>query len=85
VQRLRSAVRDADVQALRVTAHGAQGAAQNLGLAALAATAGALHEGATNVPAHEIARTIQRFEDQLAQTRQSAIVSGLMPLSTVTE
>jgi signal transduction histidine kinase/DNA-binding NarL/FixJ family response regulator len=85
VQRLRAAVRDADAQELRVTAHGAQGAAQNLGLAALAATAGALHEGATHLPAHEIARTVQRFEDQLAQTRQAAIANGLMPLSPVTE
>jgi signal transduction histidine kinase/DNA-binding response OmpR family regulator len=85
VQRLRAAVRDADAQELKVTAHGAQGAAQNLGLAALAATAGALHEGAAHLPAHEIARTVQRFEDQLAQTRQAAIANGLMTLSPVTE
>ncbi|MFO1274025.1 MAG: ATP-binding protein [Rubrivivax sp.] len=69
---------------LRVNAHAARGAALNLGLAALAATAEALHEGASHLPAHEIARLVQRFEDLLPVTRQAAIAAGLdMPAAAV--
>ena len=71
VARLRAAVRDAQPLDLRVHAHAARGAALNLGLSALAATAEALHEGAAHLPAHEIARLVQRFEDQLAPTQQA--------------
>jgi CheY-like chemotaxis protein/two-component sensor histidine kinase len=71
VQRLRAAVRDAQPLELRVNAHAAKGAALNLGLAGLAATAQALHEGAAHLPAHEIARLVQRFEELLPQTRQA--------------
>jgi signal transduction histidine kinase/DNA-binding response OmpR family regulator len=85
VQRLRAAVRNADALELQANAHAAQGAALNLGLSALAATAGALHQGATHLAAHEIARTVQRFDEQLAQTRQAAIDYGLLPVSTITE
>ncbi|BAL94755.1 ATP-binding protein [Rubrivivax gelatinosus] len=77
VQRLRAAVRDAQPLELRVNAHAARGAALNLGLAALAATADALQEGATHLPAHEIARHVQRFEDLLPATRDAAIAAGL--------
>jgi len=84
VQRLRAAVRDAEALELKVNAHAAHGAALNLGLAALATTAGALHEGASHLAAHEIARLVQRFEEQLAQTRKAAIADGLMPLSPIT-
>ncbi len=77
VQRLRAAVRDAEALELRVNAHAARGAALNLGLAALAATAEALHEGASHLPAHEIARLVQRFEELLALTRQAAVAAGL--------
>ncbi|MBL8308328.1 MAG: response regulator [Rubrivivax sp.] len=69
VRRLRASVRDAQPLELRVTAHALKGAALNLGLAGLAATASALHEGAARLPAHEIARLVQRFEDQIALTR----------------
>ena len=69
VLRLRAAVRDAQPLELRVNAHALKGAALNLGLAGLAATASALHEGAAHLPAHEIARLVQRFEDQIALTR----------------
>ncbi|MDE1948317.1 MAG: response regulator, partial [Burkholderiales bacterium] len=79
VQRLRAAVRDAQPLELRVNAHAARGAALNLGLAALAATAEALHEGAAHLPAHEIARLVQRFEDLLPQTREAVIAAGLEP------
>jgi HPt (histidine-containing phosphotransfer) domain-containing protein len=71
VKRMRSAVRDARPLELRVLAHAAKGAALNLGLVGLAATAEALQDGAAHLPAHEIARLVQRFEDQLGQTRQA--------------
>jgi signal transduction histidine kinase/DNA-binding response OmpR family regulator len=70
VQRLRVAVRDAQPLELRVHAHATKGAALNLGLVGLAATAQALHGGAAHLPAHEIARLVQRFETQLAATRE---------------
>ena len=77
VQRLRAAVRDAQPLELRVNAHAARGAALNLGLAAIAATAEALHEGASHLPAHEIARLVQRFEDLLRLTLEAARAAGL--------
>jgi CheY-like chemotaxis protein len=83
VQRLRAAVRDAQPLELRVNAHAARGAALNLGLAALAATAEALHEGASHLPAHEIARLVQRFEELLPLTRAAAIGAGLKPAATL--
>ncbi|HMO46057.1 MAG TPA: ATP-binding protein [Rubrivivax sp.] len=78
VQRLRVALRDGQALDLRVNAHAARGAALNFGLSALAQTAQALHEGATHVPAHEIARLIQRFEQQLAASREACEAAGLL-------
>jgi HPt (histidine-containing phosphotransfer) domain-containing protein len=78
VQRLRLALRDGHALDLRVNAHAARGAALNFGLSALAQTAQALHEGATHVPAHEIARLVQRFEDQLASSREACAAAGLL-------
>jgi two-component system, sensor histidine kinase len=78
VQRLRLALRDGQALDLRVNAHAARGAALNFGLNALAQTAQALHEGATHVPAHEIARLIQRFEDLLAASRDACEAAGLL-------
>jgi CheY-like chemotaxis protein len=77
VQRLRAAVRGAQPLELRVNAHAAKGAALNLGLSALAATADALHDGAAHLPAHEIARLVQRYEELLPQTRQAVHRLGL--------
>ena len=79
VQRLRAAVRDAQPLELRVNAHATRGAALNLGLSALAATAEALHEGAAHLPAHEIARLVQKFEDLLPVTREAIRAAGLQP------
>ncbi len=79
VQRLRTAIRDAQPLELRINAHAARGAALNLGLAALAVTAEALHEGAAHLPAHEIARLVQRYEDLLTATRAAAREAGLVP------
>ncbi len=78
VERLRLALRDGQALDLRVNAHAARGAALNFGLNALAQTAQALHEGATHVPAHEIARLIQRFEDLLASSRDACEAAGLL-------
>ncbi len=78
VQRLRTAVRDAQPLELRVNAHAAKGAALNLGMSALAATAEALQEGAAHLPAHEIARLVQRYEELLPATRQALVGMGLL-------
>jgi CheY-like chemotaxis protein len=69
VNRLRAAVRDAQLLDLRVHAHAAKGAALNLGLTGLAQTAQALQDGAVHLPAHEIARLVQQFESKLPATR----------------
>ncbi len=82
VERLRLALRDGQAQDLRIHAHAARGAALNFGLSALAQTAQALREGAPHVPAHEIARLIQRFEQLLAASREACEADGL--LETVT-
>ena len=78
VERLRVALRDGQALDLRVNAHAARGAALNFGLNALAQTAQALHEGATHVPAHEIARLIQRYEQLLAASREACEACGLL-------
>ena len=78
VQRLRAAVRDAQPLELRTNAHAAKGAALNLGMAGLAATAEALHEGAAYLPAHEVARLVQRYENQLPATREAMIELGVL-------
>jgi len=78
VQRLRAAVRDAQPLELRTNAHAAKGAALNLGMAGLAATAEALHEGAAYLPAHEIARLVQRYENQLSATREAMVDLGVL-------
>ncbi|MDE2371259.1 MAG: response regulator [Burkholderiales bacterium] len=86
VERLRAAVRNGQPLDLRVNAHAAKGAALNLGLAGLAATATALQEGASHLPAVEIARLVQRYESQLPLTRQAVralhIPGILWPLAT---
>jgi len=79
VQHLRAAVRDAQPLELRVNAHAVKGAALNLGLSALASTAEALQEGAAHLPAHEIARLVQRYEELLPVTRQAVRDAGLWP------
>jgi|CXWL01.1.fsa_nt_gi signal transduction histidine kinase/DNA-binding response OmpR family regulator len=85
VQHLRAAVRDAQPLELRVNAHAATGAALNLGLAALAATAQTLQEGAAHLPAHEIARLVQRYEELLPVTRAAVRACALLAPPTVTQ
>jgi len=79
VQHLRNAVREAQPQALRINAHAVKGAALNLGLSALASVAESLQQGAAHLPAHEIARLVQRYEELLPATRQAAQALGLLP------
>ncbi|MEP7282049.1 MAG: ATP-binding protein [Rubrivivax sp.] len=78
VARLRAAVRDGQPLELRAHAHAARGVALNLGLAALAQTAQALHEGAAHLPAHEVAHLVKRFEDLITRTRRAAAEAGLL-------
>jgi CheY-like chemotaxis protein len=78
VQRLRAAVRDAQPLELRTNAHAAKGAALNLGLTGLAATAEALHEGAAHLPAHEVARLVQRYEELVPATRTALQSLGVL-------
>ena len=85
VRRLRVALRDGQALDLRVNAHAAHGAALNFGLTALAHTAQALHEGATHVPAHEVARLIERYEQLLQRSRAACEAEGLLDARTVTE
>ena len=67
---------------MRVNAQPARGAALNFGLSALAQTAQARHEGATHVPAHEIARLIQRYERLLQRSREACEAAGLLEAVT---
>lgn len=76
-ERMRQAVREGRPLELRALAHATRGAALNLGLAALAQTAQALHEGAAHLPAHEVAHLVQRFEQLVARTRDAAQKAGL--------
>ncbi|HNT39901.1 MAG TPA: response regulator [Rubrivivax sp.] len=75
---MRLAVREAQPLALRAHAHAARGAALNLGLPALAATSKALEDGAAHLPAHEVARLVQQFEDQIGATRRAATQVALL-------
>jgi signal transduction histidine kinase/DNA-binding response OmpR family regulator len=84
VENMRHAVRDAQPLQLRQLAHAVLGPALNLGLPGLAATARQLQEGAAHLPAHEVARLVQRFEDQVAATRGAAERNGLLPAGAVT-
>ena len=79
VAAMRNAVREAQPHALRSHAHAARGAALDLGLGALAATARALEEGSAHLPAHEVARLVQQFEDRLAATCDAARQAALLP------
>jgi hypothetical protein len=78
IEQLRAALRDAQPHELSVTAHAARGAALNLGLSALASTAEVLQQGAANLPAHEIARLVQHFEDQVQPTRAALADAGFI-------
>jgi HPt (histidine-containing phosphotransfer) domain-containing protein len=77
-RRLRAALRDGQPLDLRANAHAAKGAALNLGFSAVAATAHALQQGAAHLPAHEIARLVQHFDDQTQATLAELLAQGLV-------
>jgi signal transduction histidine kinase/DNA-binding NarL/FixJ family response regulator len=77
VQRLREAMREADVEAMRHTGHSVKGAAANLGLAALADAAAAISSDAASLPASHLALAVQRVEELVAASRAICAAEGL--------
>ncbi len=76
-QRMRDAMREADTEALRRSAHTVKGAALNLGLPALADAAATLNRDAGTLAATHLALALQRFEDVAAATHSRCEVEGL--------
>ena len=77
-RRLREAMRDADLEALRRCAHAVKGSAQNLGLPALADAATQLERDAGTLAAPQLALAVQRFEELTAATRALCRGEGLL-------
>ena len=77
-RRMREALRDADVEALRRSAHSVKGAALNLGLQALAQAAARLHLGAGSLTPPHLALALQRFEETALATRALCEAEGLL-------
>ncbi|MBP6900988.1 MAG: response regulator [Burkholderiaceae bacterium] len=77
-RRMHEALRDADPEALRRSAHAVKGAALNLGLPALAERAALLSREATALGASALALAVQRFDETLAATRALCVSEGLV-------
>ena len=77
-RRMRGAMRDDDLEALRRSAHGIKGSASNLGLTALAAAAAALERDSATMAAPALALAVQRFEELTAATRALCRGEGLL-------
>ena len=77
-RRMRLAMRDADPEALRRSAHTVKGAALNLGLPALAEAAALLSREAGTLAAAPLALAVQRFEEVTAATRALCAGEGLV-------
>ena len=77
-RRMRDAMRDADPEALRRSAHTVKGAALNLGLPALADAASLLSREAGTLAAAHLALAVQRFEEVTAATRALCAGEGLL-------
>ena len=77
-RRMRDAMRDADPEALRRSAHTVKGAALNLGLPALAEAASLLNRDAGTLAAAHLALAVQRFEEVTAATRALCAGEGLL-------
>ena len=77
-RRMRLAMRDADPEALRRSAHTVKGAALNLGLPALAEAAALLSRDAGTLAAAHLALAVQRFEEVTAATRSLCVGEGLV-------
>ncbi len=76
--RMRDAMRDADPDALRRSAHTVKGAALNLGLPALADAASLLSREGGSLAASHLALAIQRFEEVTAASRKLCAGEGLL-------
>ena len=77
VARMRQAMREADVDALRSLAHSVKGAALNLGLPGLADAAAQISAGAQAMAAPQLALAVQRFDETLQATRSLCATEGL--------
>jgi hypothetical protein len=77
-RRMREALRDADTEALRRSAHMVKGAALHLGLPALAEAAALLSQEAGTLAAARLALAVQRFEEITAATRALCAGEGLL-------
>ena len=77
-RRMRVAMRDADPEALRRSAHTVKGAALNLGLPALADAASLLSREAGTLAAAQLALAVQRFEEVTQATRALCAGEGLL-------
>ena len=77
-RRMRVAMRDADLEALRRSAHTVKGAALNLGLPAMADAASLLSREGGSLAATHLALAIQRFEEVTAATRKLCAGEGLL-------
>ena len=77
-RRMRVAMRDADPEALRRSAHTVKGAALNLGLPALAAAAALLTNEAGTLAAAPLALAVQRFEELTQASRALCAGEGLL-------
>ena len=77
VARMRHAMREADVDALRSLAHSVKGAALNLGLPGLADAAAQISGGAQAMAAPQLALAVQRFDETVQATRSLCATEGL--------
>ena len=78
-RRMREALRDADTEALRRSAHSVKGAALNLGLPALAQAAARLNSEAGSLAPPQLALALQRYEEIAQATRVLCEGEGLLP------
>ena len=77
-QRMREAMREADIDALRQQAHAIKGASLNLGLPALAGAAATLSSEAQAMGAAQLALAVQRFAELVQATRALCAAEGLI-------
>ena len=77
-RRMRDAMRDADTEALRRSAHAVKGAALNLGMLALAEASSLLSRDAGTLAAAPLALAVQRFEEITAATRALCACEDLL-------
>ena len=76
-QRLREAMRNADVDTMRQSAHAVKGAALNLGMPALAEAAATISADAQAMAAPQLALAVQRFDELVQATHAMCQAEGL--------